>query len=104
MYAAGDFHQVKELVPIFLQFPLPVSGGGVMYYQADFESEWHPVPLVVHAGKLTGLIQPFLSGTKVQYFALLEGNGRFPQSGMFDYSVNFDLRSRLHRRISGGIT
>jgi hypothetical protein len=73
-----------------------------MQYRADFESEWHPVPLVLHQGKLTGLIQPFLAGTKVQYFASFKGSDgdtvRVPQTGAFTYSVDRDIRSRLHRK------
>jgi hypothetical protein len=103
MHPAGDFRRVKEFLPIFVQFPPQTTRQGIMYYRADFESEWHPVPLIVHQGKLTGLIQPFLAGTEVQYYALLEGTrgdaGRIPQAGTFSYKVGMDLGSRVRRRI-----
>ena len=74
-----------------------------MHYQADFESEWHPVPLVVHQEMLTGLIQPFLAGTKVQYYAIYEEPSdetvRIPQTGTFRYKVDMDLGSRVRHRI-----
>ncbi len=98
---AGGFQRVKEFLPIFVQFPLQATRQGIMHYRADFESEWHPVPLVVHDGKLTGLIQPFLAGTEVQYYAVFEETGgdivRVPKAGAFKYSVNLDLVSRVRR-------
>ena len=103
MRQAGGFQRVKEFLPIFVQFPLQATRQGSMHYRADFESEWHPVPLVVHDGKLTGLIQPFLAGTHVEYYAIFERkNGdikRVPQAGTFFFKVVLDLGSRVRRKL-----
>jgi hypothetical protein len=103
IHTAGGFHHVKEFLPVFIQFPGPTSRQAILYYRAEFEAQWHPVPLVVHRGKLTGLIQPFLAGTQVQYYAILEelegGAVRVPKQGTFSYKVRRDWGSRLRRRI-----
>ena len=74
-----------------------------MYYLGENKGEWHPVPLVVNDGKLTGLIQPFLAGTQVQYYAMVEDpNGeaiRVPPQSTFSYTVKMDLNTRLRQKI-----
>jgi hypothetical protein len=104
IHKAGEFQHVREFLPIFIEFPGPAARQAIMYYRADFESDWHPVPLVVHQGKLTGLIQPFLAGTQVHYYAINEAPDgkeiRVPQEGTYNYGIRFDLGSRLQRKIN----
>jgi len=65
--------------------------------------EWHPVPLVVHRGQLTGLIQPFLAGTQVRFYAEAWDNDgqrwRVPPEGVFSYTVCADWPARLRSRL-----
>jgi len=99
---AGSFSQVREFQAPFVAFPGSTSTRAVMYYRAHFENVWHPVPLVVHRGSLTGLIQPFLKETNVQYYAEIKnktGIQRIPEKDFFTYQVSPDWAARLARRL-----
>lgn len=39
-----------------------------LFYKADWDKRWHPVPMVLSNGKLVGIFQPLSQGTKVKYF------------------------------------
>ena len=95
---AGELKLVKEERASFVTFPGCADPQGTMCYQAQFETKWHPVPLVLHAGKLTGLIQPFPAGTTVSYWAGINGQ-RQPASGTYTYRVTADLCGRLQRKV-----
>ncbi len=69
-----------------------------MVYRAHFETGWHPVPLVVHRGQLTGLVQPFPAGTRVTLWAEIDGQ-RVPERGAFGYRVRADWPGRFRRRL-----
>jgi O-antigen/teichoic acid export membrane protein len=101
LLSAGRFTQVDEYVAPFVTFPGPTSSRAVLRYRAHFETEWHPVPLVVHRGRLTGLIQPSLAGTRVQYYAEVWHKPgrpqRIPPKGTFDYTVRANWAARLRR-------
>ena len=96
---AGRFSHVREFVAPFVVFPGRSSSRAVLHYRAHFETEWHPVPLVVHRGSLTGLVQPFLAGTHVQYYAEIwaagGGQQRVPAEGTFSYRVQADWPARI---------
>jgi len=98
---AGQFTHVPEFTVPFVTFPGFTSRRAVLYYRAHFETGWHPVPLVVHRGSLTGLIQPFLSETRVQYYAEIWQEGdrrqRIPSEGTFGYTIRVDWAARLRR-------
>lgn len=98
---AGRFSHVREFVAPFVVFPGLSSSRAVLRYRAHFETEWHPVPLVVHRGNLTGLVQPFLAGTRVQYYAEIWAAGgrqqRVPSEGTFSYMVQADWPARIRR-------
>ena len=100
---AGQFSRVAEFVAPFIVFPASPARRAILRYRAHFEADWHPVPLVVHRGRLTGLIQPFLAGTRVEYYAEIwpeEGEStRCPPSGVFCYTVRADWRARAVRRL-----
>lgn len=102
IYQAGDFNQVKAFIPPFICFPGPVSNQATMYYKADIETDWHPVPLMVHRGYLTGIIQPFLAGARVEYYAKINDmNGkmvRYPAKGYFRYTVQQNWPDTIFRR------
>ena len=65
---AGFVGELPAGVPPFIVVPAPPAPRAVLWYRADHEPAWHPVPLVIHAGNLTGLIQPFPRGTEVAFF------------------------------------
>lgn len=98
---AGHFSHVREFTAPFVVFPGFSSSRAVLRYRAHFETDWHPVPLVVHQGCLTGLIQPFLAGTRVRYYAEIRAAGgtrcRVPAAGTFSYTVQADWPARIRR-------
>lgn len=103
VFEAGKFRQVSETQSTFISFPGPTSSRVVMYYKAQFEAEWHPVPMVVHKGLLTGLVQPFVAGTSVEYYAkglvVKEPFRRFPNEGTFEFRVTANWPLRLKRKV-----
>jgi hypothetical protein len=99
IYEAGKFSDVREHVPVFVSFPDLPASQGTMFYHAAFETNWHPVPLVQHRGRLTGLIQPFPKGTQVDYYAeVLVGTQRSPSEGNYQYETQADWLGRVQRR------
>jgi hypothetical protein len=95
---ADRLRTVRETVAPFVSFPGAGSTQTTMYYRADFETGWHPVPLVVHRGQLTGLVQPFLAGTHVALWAEIDGQ-RAPERGTFGYRVQADWPGRIRRQL-----
>ncbi|RME42472.1 MAG: glycosyltransferase [Caldilineae bacterium] len=100
---AGRFGHVPEFAAPFIAFAAPPARRAILRYRAHFETDWHPVPLVVHGGRLTGLIQPFLAGTRVAYYAEVWPESgrplRLPAEGVFEYTVRPDWRARLSHRL-----
>ena len=95
---ASTLTTVTEAVPPFVTFPGPATSQAAMYYRADFETDWHPVPLLYHRHRLTGLIQPFPAGTTVSLWADINGH-RVPAEGVYSYRVRPDPMGRLRRRV-----
>lgn len=94
---------VKEFVAPFITIPGTPQSRAIQHYRAHFENTWHPVPLVVHRQQLTGLIQSFLAGTRVDYWAEIADSGgawrRVPAEGVWSYTVQADWRARIVRRL-----
>ncbi len=118
--APGPLPDVPEGVAPFLAFPLPPQERAVLWYQADHEAVWHPVPLVVHGEQVMGLIQPFPAGRRVRLFVQIwpagqrevpvpgrlwsepppvAGARRLPREGMWTYRVHARWGARLLRRL-----
>lgn len=105
---ADSLASVKEATAPFISFPGSSAAGATMYYQADLgqgsaedsaeDSALHLVPLVVHEGVITGLVQPFPAGTTVRLWAEINGR-RLPDSGDYGYQVRADWPGRLRRKI-----
>jgi outer membrane protein assembly factor BamB len=103
---AAKMSTVAEAVAPFITFPGPLSSRATMYYQATKASDpdapsqpgTHPVPLVAHRDRLTGLVQPFPAGTRVTFWAEINGD-RHPASGNYGYRVVPDWRGRIRRRM-----
>ena len=62
---------VPENTPLFVYLAIPRARRAVLWYYADHEDVWHPVPLVKHGDALMGLVQPFPAGRTVRLFAQL---------------------------------
>jgi hypothetical protein len=112
VYTAGSFSSVREASAPFIAFPGPTSTRAKMYYKAGLKGDdrpanppgpgkksvIHPVPLVVHRGQLTGLVQPFPAGMKVNYW--LEGEDeRQMAMNTYHFNVVRDWPGRLRRRL-----
>ncbi len=109
---AGSFSAVAEASAPFIAFPGPPSTRATMYYEASpkvnnqpgnphraaKEPGIHPVPLVVHQGRLTGLVQPFPAGSKVKYWLKNEGQEK-PVPDVYHYNVVRDWPGRIRRRL-----
>lgn len=109
---AGSFSAVSEALAPFIAFPDPPSTTATMYYKArpkgndqtgnlynsDKESGIHPVPLVIHRGRLTGLVQPFPAGIKVNYWLENDSQGKIV-SDVYQYNVVRDWPGRIRRRL-----
>jgi hypothetical protein len=103
---AAEVNIVAETVSPFITFPGPLSSRATMYYQSSKASDpdattqpgTHPVPLVAHRGRLTGLVQPFPAGTRVTFWAEINGDRR-PASGNYGYRVVPDWSGRIRRRV-----
>lgn len=112
VFTAGNFSAVAEASAPFITFPGPISTRATMYYQAGLkssaqpgnpceeieESAIHPVPLVVHRGRLTGLVQPFPAGIEVKYWLENERPGK-SLPGVYHYKVVRDWPGRIRRRL-----
>lgn len=103
---AAAITTVPEAVAPFISFPGPISSRATMIYRARRNNvnnarstqQTHPVPLVVHHGKLTGLVQPFPAGVNVEFWLESEGE-RWPTVGSYNYKVVPDWSARLRRRL-----
>ncbi len=103
---AAAITTVPEAVAPFISFPSPISSRATMKYQARHNDkrnarspqQTHPVPLVVHQGQLTGLVQPFPAGVHVEFWLESEGE-RWPTVGSYNYKVVPDWPARLRRRL-----
>ncbi len=109
---AGSFSAVPEASAPFIAFPGPLSTRATMYYEASpkgnnqpgnrykaaKEPGIHPVPLVVHQGRLTGLVQPFPAGSTVKYWLKNEGQEKLIPD-VYHYNVVRDWPGRIRRRL-----
>nr|WP_290669003.1 VCBS repeat-containing protein [Ardenticatena sp.] len=110
---------VPENTPVFVQVAVSPMRRAVLWYRADHEHAWHPVPLVRQGGRLMGLVQPFPAGRQVRLFVDLwpDEGGALPVEGrlwqdapptvgkrlppaphVWTYRTHPVLRERLHRR------